>query len=261
MAKRAIDPCNYKNDHSEEEFPVKIKAILPDKARDRKTLDSRELMLAPAHSTDVILKVDNIKIGPDNSDTYTDEVFASPDMIRQCIKAEKEGYDSIVVYCFNDIAIDAIRENVSIPVIGPAETTLAVANTLFSRFMVITTLSENIKGLYRNLMRNSIAREKMTSVRALDIPLSKIRDNPTITQEYIIKECKKAIQEEHIDGVIFGCLSMASYGDKVEKELPIKVLDPAFISVACAEMAARLNLCHTKTTYPKYVNTNNLDLA
>lgn len=40
-------------------------------------------------------------------------------MVKESIRAEKEGYDAIVIYCFSDVGIDAIRENVRIPVIGP----------------------------------------------------------------------------------------------------------------------------------------------
>ena len=49
-------------------------------------------------------------------------------MVKESIRAEKEGYDAIVIYCFSDVGIDAIRENVRIPVIGPGETSLAVAS-------------------------------------------------------------------------------------------------------------------------------------
>ena len=50
--------------------------------------------------------------------------------------AEKEGYDAIVIYCFSDVGIDAIRENVRIPVIGPGETSLAAASMICNRFTV-----------------------------------------------------------------------------------------------------------------------------
>lgn len=239
---------------------MKIKVIIPDRARDRDTLNSREKMLIRAVSSDVEIVVDNIKIGPDNLDSNTDEAFAAADMVRQCIKAEQEGCDAAVIYCFSDVGMDAARENVSIPVIGAGETSLAVANMLFSKFTVITTQSTNISRTYRRLLKNNIAREKMTSVKALDISLTDLRQHPDITEQRLLNICSEAMKEEKIDGVILGCLGMASYGVIVEEKLSIKVLDPAFISVAFAEMAARLKLCHTAATYTKFVNHNNLDL-
>lgn len=239
---------------------MRIKAIMPDKAMDRETLDQREIMLSRALSTDVEISVDCIKKGPDELDCNTDEAFAAAELVKEAIKAESEGFDAIVIYCFSDVGIDAIRENVRIPVIGPGETSLAVANMICNRFVVITTESINIPRTYRRLMRNGIAREKMTSVKALDVPIGELRVNPQATGEYLKAVCKRAVEEEQADGVILGCLGMASYGEMLEQELPVKVLDPAFIALAYAEMCARVGLAHSPAVYPPFTNVSNVEL-
>lgn len=239
---------------------MRIKAIMPDKAMDRATLDDRERMLSAALSKDVEISVDCIKTGPDELDCNTDEAFAAAELVKESIKAEEEGFDAIVIYCFSDVGIDAIRENVKIPVIGPGETTLSVANMICNRFVVITTESINIPRTYRRLMRNGIAREKMTSVRALDVPIGELRTNPEATGEYLKKVCQKAVETEQVDGVILGCLGMASYGEKIEAELPVKVFDPAFIAIAYAEMCVRLGITHNPAVYPPFTNVSNVEL-
>ena len=103
---------------------MKIKVIMSDKAMSRETMDARERMLKAALSSDAEVSVDCIKKGPDELDCNTDEAFAAAEMVKESIRAEKEGYDAIVIYCFSDVGIDAIRENVRIPVIGPGETSL-----------------------------------------------------------------------------------------------------------------------------------------
>lgn len=239
---------------------MKIKVIMPDKAMDRKTLDDREDMLSKALSSGVEISVDSIKKGPDELDCNTDEAFAAAELVKESIIAEKDGFDAIVIYCFSDVGIDAIRENVSIPVIGPGETSLSVANMLCNKFTVITTESINIPRTYRRLMRNGIAREKMTSVRALDVPIAELRVNPEVTDKYMKNVCEKAVEEEHVDGIILGCLGMASYGEIIEKELPVKVFDPAFIAVAYAEMCVRVGIGHSSAAYPPFKNTSNVEL-
>lgn len=96
-----------------------------------------------------------------------------------------------MIYCFSDVGIDAIRENVRIPVIGPGETSLAAASMICNRFTVLTSESINIPRTYRRLMRNGIAREKMAAVRALDIPIGELRTNPEATEKYLKAVCKK----------------------------------------------------------------------
>ena len=219
---------------------MKIKVIMSDKAMSRETMDARERMLKAALSSDAEVSVDCIKKGPDELDCNTDEAFAAAEMVKESIRAEKEGYDAIVIYCFSDVGIDAIRENVRIPVIGPGETSLAAA--------------------YRRLMRNGIAREKMAAVRALDIPIGELRTNPEATEKYLKAVCKKAVEEDHSDGIILGCLGMAGYGEKLEKELPVKIIDPAFLAVAYAELCVRVGMRHIPAVYPVFTNSSNVEL-
>ncbi len=233
---------------------------MSDKAMSRETMDAREEMLNAALSSDASVSVDCIKKGPDELDCNTDEAFAAAEMVKESIRAEKEGYDAIVIYCFSDVGIDAIRENVRIPVIGPGEVSLAAASMLCNRFTVLTSESINIPRTYRRLMRNGIAREKMVSVRALDIPIGELRSSPKVTEEYLRAVCKKAVEEDRADGIILGCLSMAGYGRWIENELPVKVIDPAFIAVAYAEMSVRTGLVHTQAMYPAFTNNSHVEL-
>ncbi len=239
---------------------MKIKVIMADKIMDRNTMNLREQMLKSVVSSDVEISVDCIKSGPDELDCCTDEAFAAPEMIKESIRAQKEGYDAIVIYCFSDVAIDAIRENVEIPVIGPGEVSLSIAGMLCNRYVVITTESRNISRTYRRLMKNPIAREKMSSVRALDVEIGDVRADSGVTERRLFEVCEKAVKEENVDGIILGCLSFAEFAEKLEQQLPVKVFDPAFLSVAFAEMCVRTNTCHTHASYAKFSNSSHVDL-
>ena len=226
----------------------------------RETMDSREEMLARAVPEGTIISVDCISSGPDELDCNTDEAFAAAEVVRESIRAEKDGYDAIVIYCFSDVGLDAVRENVSIPVIGPGETTLSAAGMLCNRFVVITTQSRNIARTYRRLRKYAIARDKMTSVRSLDVPIDELRIDPDATKKRLKEVARLALEQEQIDGVVLGCLGMADYGAEIEEELHVKVFDPAFISVGYAELSARLGLNHPRVSYPFFTNESNVNL-
>jgi len=231
---------------------MKIKVIIPNSGMDDITLRSRESMLLKALSSGTEISVECIEYGPDSIESNYDEIFAGIPLVNQCIKAEQDGYDAIVVYCFSDLAVDAIRENVSIPVIGPGELSIAAAGMISNRFAVITTVNENIARTERRLMKNKIAAEKMKSVRALDIPVAELRNNPDVTRIYLEKACKGAIEDDNIDTVILGCLGLAQYGDYIKEKYGVQVIDPAFISVAYAEICARLNIVHSRSVYSRH---------
>ena len=136
---------------------------------------------------------------------------------------------------------------------------LAAAYMLCNRFTVLTSESSNIPRTYRRLMRNGMARDKMVSVRALDIPIGELRVNPKATEEYLRAACKKAVEEDHADGIILGCLGMAGYGKQLEQELPVKIIDPAFAAMAYAELCVRVGLCHIPAVYPVFTNASHVE--
>ena len=221
---------------------MKIKVVIPNSGMDRETLDARERMLSRALPAGTEISVDCIPSGPRSIESNTDEILAGPLMVQAAIQAEREGYSAFVVYCFSDLAVAAIRENVSIPVTGPGETALAAADMLSNRFSVITTVERNISRTYRRLLQNPVAQRKMVSVRALDLPVVQLREDPAVTCGRLKQVCRQAVEQDGADTVVLGCLGMAQYGEEVERACDIKVIDPAFLAVAWAELSARLDL-------------------
>ena len=67
-------------------------------------------------------------------DSALDVAVTSLELIEKAVQAEKDGYDVIGLYCSGDPAMDAIREAVSIPVIGAGQSSLQIAVGLGSGF-------------------------------------------------------------------------------------------------------------------------------
>ena len=79
-----------------------------------------------------------------------------------------------------------------------------------------------------------------------------LRENPNATCEYLKKVCGEAVAQEGIDTVVLGCLGMAQYGDELERSLGVKVIDPAFLALGWAEMAARLHIRPSRRSVAVY---------
>lgn len=228
---------------------MKIKVLIPNSGMDRDTLNARESMLSRAVSSGTQISVDCIPDGPISIESVTDEISAGPYLLEAGRQAQRKGYDAFVVYCFSDLAVDALRENLSIPVVGPGAVALSAADMLSNRFTVVTTVERNVSRTLRRLKQNPVCREKMAGVRALNIPVTELRDNPKATMRYLNKLCRMAVEEDRADTLVLDCLGLAEYGDALEQEFGIKVIDPAFLAVVWAEMAARLNLRPSRRSY------------
>ena len=67
-----------------------------------------------------------------------DDAQAVPSLIRQVMQEEKDGADAIVINCSADTGLRACREAVSIPVIGPTESTMLYASQFVDHFCILT---------------------------------------------------------------------------------------------------------------------------
>lgn len=228
---------------------VRIKVVIPNSGMDRDTLDARERMLSRAVSQETRISVDCISRGPISIESTTDEVMAGPYLLEAGRQAQKEGYDAFVVYCFSDLAVDALRENLSIPVVGPGAVALAAAEMLSNRFTVVTTVERNVSRTLRRLKQDPICRDKLAGVRAVNIPVAELREDAQATMRGLSQVCRAAVEEDRADTLVLGCLGLAEYGDALEEKFGVKVVDPAFLAVAWAEMAVRLKLKPSKRSY------------
>lgn len=231
---------------------IRIKVLIPNSGMDQNTLEARQKMLSKAVSPQCILSVECIPAGPLSIESVTDEVSAAPYLLNAGRQAQQDGYHDFVVYCFSDLAVDALRENLTIPVIGPGEVGLAAAGMLSNRFSVVTTVEKNVSRTLRRLMHDPVCREKLVRVRALNIPVTELRENPQATIQYLRRICKATVEEDQSDTLILGCLGLAEYGDILEQEFGLKVIDPAFLAVAWAELSVRLNLTPSRRSYGYY---------
>ena len=204
---------------------MKIKVLIPNSGMSRSILEAREIMLSRAVSADTQISLDRSAAGPESLDSKPDQSLPASLIIKDPIQAEKEGADALIIDCFSDLAVDAVRENVEIPVIGPGEVTLSAAAMLSNRFTVVTTTEGNISRTYRRL-KDSYLTRKMTSVRALNIPVAELRENPEATKEYLERVVTEAIEEEAVDGVVLACLGMAQYGEAIEKKIRLNLNEP-----------------------------------
>ena len=75
--------------------------------------------------------------GKDPMVKYSDVEFQKAGILNRIVSAEKEGYRAAIIGCFGDPGLIAARELASIPVLGPGESSLAVASSLGDRILIL----------------------------------------------------------------------------------------------------------------------------
>lgn len=233
---------------------ARIKVIIPNAGMSPSVLKDRERMLKTVARADTEISVDCIAAGPESIESYYDELMASRYILEKVKAAEEDGFDAIVIYCTSDPAVDAAREIVNIPVIGPGEAVVHLATMLGHRFSYLTVLEETVPASEERIRSSKVDRSCLVSVRKLGIPVSRLRDDLEETKRAVIREGRKAVEEDGAQVIILGCMGLAGLGKEVQAEIGVPVIDPAFVSINMAELLIHSNLAHSKLAYPNPPN-------
>jgi len=188
----------------------------------------------------------NIKRGPDSIESEYDEEMAAPFVLQEVVKAEKDGMDGVVLFCFGNIAIHASREAVSIPVIGLGEAAEVLAIFLGDRFSILSTISNAIPRLWRKAKALGVG-EKVVSVRAINMPV--LTEDERMVEEALLREGKKSV-EEGADVIILGCGTYFGMEKRLQERLNVPVINCALAGLKIAELLVKLNLSHSKHSFP-----------
>lgn len=183
-------------------------------------------------------------------DCALDEAITSLELIEKAIQAEKDGFDVIGLYCSGDPAIEAIREAVSIPVIGAGQTSIQIAMGLGTKFSWITSADTTVSADHY-VRRSGVDYTRLASIRKvpIDIATAGSQDQEAVINRLV--ECGKKCIEDGAHVIILGCLVYAGMGPKVSEQLGIPVIDPAYAIVSMAELLHYSGLSHSKLCYPK----------
>jgi allantoin racemase len=192
--------------------------------------------------------------GPASIESEYEIAMSVPGTIAMAIEAEREGVDAIVIDCMGDPGLRAVREVLSIPVLGPAETAMHVAAMLGHRFSVVTVM-RRLRAQFENEAAVYGLSGKMASVRHVDIPVLELEDDLPFTQARLIEQAVLAVEQDGAEAVIFGCTGLLGCAGAVRKGLlakgiDIPVIDPIPTAVSVAAALARVGLSQSKLTYP-----------
>ncbi len=194
---------------------------------------------------DTSLTVINPEHGPVTIESAYEEAWATVNMLDLVKIANRDKFDAIIIACFSDPGLRASREISDIPVFGIMETTLHVACMLGSRFTIVTNRKERVPHKVQQVHELGLG-HFLASVRPLELSVADTDANPNLAQERILKVAKQAIEEDGAEVIILGCAGMAGYGEMVERELNVVVLDPSAVTLKVAEAISDLGLKHCK---------------
>jgi len=141
--------------------------------------------------------------GPAAIETAEDELAAVGPIVTLA-KAKQAEFDAFIIGCFGDVGINALRQEVVIPVIGPARVTYSIAAAAFPSFSILSLNSGFIEEEREITQRLGMA-SQVKDILAVDLPVNTIINEP----EQALKHITLLVEELDDLAVVPGCMSMA----------------------------------------------------
>lgn len=167
------------------------------------------------------------------------------EILRAMIMAEREGFDAIAGGCYFDGAIKAASNLLSIPVVGPAESSMHLASMMGEHFAVITAGREHIAEIEQHIVECGMRHfaVQKNPVRSLALSFESFGacvqgDYTPAIEDY--KRVAKLCVDDGADVIITGCgllAPMLTQSGIVEFE-DVPLIDPMLVCLKTAEVLA-----------------------
>jgi len=227
---------------------MKICAVIPI-LKEKKFEEVTYKELKSAARPDVEVTVVSLEKGPASIESMYEEEAAAPWILQKVKEAEEKGFDAVIIDCMGDPALEAAREIVSIPVVGPCESSMMVASMLGDKFSVVTILKRLTSLFWRKVKRYGLE-GKVASVRSIDVPVLELEEKREEVKAALMRESKRAIEEDGADVIVLGCTGLIGMAEELKEGLGVPVVDPGITPLKVAEILVDLRLSQSKTAYP-----------
>ncbi|MFZ1813645.1 MAG: aspartate/glutamate racemase family protein [Rhizobiaceae bacterium] len=177
--------------------------------------------------------------GPVSIEGYYDEALSLAGLLKTV--RDNPDHDAIIIACFDDTGLDAVRCMTDAPVLGIGEAAFHAASFVSNKFSVVTTLSRSIPALEHNLVKYGLA-SRCARVRAAEVAVLELEQPGSSACNKISAEIGRAVGEDRAEAIVLGCAGMTDLAASLSAEHGLPVIDGVAAAVAMAEGLVRIGL-------------------
>jgi allantoin racemase len=207
------------------------------------------LLQRAAHATEVL--AEPTAAGPAAIESDRDASLVVPELVRLAPLAEKRGFDALIIGCYSDPGIDALRELLTIPVVGPGAASLHLAAQLGTRIGVLTPSRRALGRVTARARALGIA-PLLASVKPVGLSVMELALQAPGALDAAATAGHAAIAEDGADVLVLGCMSMAflpGICEALGSRLGVPVVNPVIAALKTAETMVAMRLAHSKRAW------------
>jgi len=145
--------------------------------------------------------------------------------------------DAVVLACFGDPGLAALKEVSPVPVVGMADASILQACALGARFSIVTG-GERWKSMLEEFVASHGLSARLASVRTVAPTGADIARSPKAALAVLAKGCTACVREDGADVVILGGAGLAGLAAKLAAKVEVPLLDGVACAISMAESLA-----------------------
>lgn len=188
-------------------------------------------------------EVVNPDSGPFSIESDEDKRVAEQQALLLIAQAQLQRYDAYVLACFDDLALQAARGMVSVPVLGCCEAGIAAARRVSPALAIVTTVSAALPGI-RAMMRRYGAGD-LATVRAAEVGVAEAARSQPDAQARLLKAVSAAVNSDGARVILLASGGLTGQAERISGQVGVPVVDA--VEAALREAA---RLCSTLVAEP-----------
>lgn len=153
--------------------------------------------------------------------------------------------DAVVLACFGDPGLAALKEVSAVPVVGMADASILQACAMGKKFSIVTG-GERWKPMLEEFVASHGLSSRLASVRTVAPTGADIARNPKAAMALLAKGCN-ACATDGADVVILGGAGLAGLAAKLKSQVDVPLLDGVACAISMAEALAAQKLVRMGT--------------
>lgn len=216
---------------------MKIAVIIPNSTMPADAIEQRRLYLQGGVSSDTEVIMWRNDAGPASIENEAQRDEAGVEIFRHAMRRDLSDIAALIPWCAADPGMDALREALSIPVVGPLIAACHAASMAGNRFSLV--MPKGSPSMMRHRVASYGFGQKIVSVRQVDRPVLELRADIESTKRLFAEQIDQAV-DDGADAVILGCMALFGLAQQIDARVP--VIDPALSALTTAESMVRLGL-------------------
>ncbi|SEO95160.1 aspartate/glutamate racemase family protein [Propionispora vibrioides] len=182
---------------------------------------------------------------PDVLESFRDYTLGGASVLQRLAKQPPDHFDGLLLACFGDPALYALKEQVLLPVTGIAEASFSLALLLGYRFGILAA-SAKAKPMMESLVLSYGLQARLAGVAALEVPIGDFAGRPGSQEDLMVEKCE-SLRQAGAEVIILGCAGMTGIGARLQQRTGLTVIDPVVAGCTALWQMIAGGFCPSRT--------------